>query len=88
MERKQLTAGQKYRVTKAGAYLAYEIPHYGYSECRSLKLSEGDVIEYVRNAYGGGSDDVYYDYFLSGDKKGKFWPNNWGICDASYLEPV
>jgi hypothetical protein len=88
MERKQLTVGQEYRVVKAGAYLAYEIPHYGYSECFSLKLSEGDVIKYVCNAYGGGSDDVNYDYFLCGDKNGKFGPNNWGICDTSYLEPV
>lgn len=88
MNHKDLVSGQKYRVVKSGAFLSYYIPRYGYEEGASVKLLEGDVIEYRDFAYGGGSDDVCYHFFSKGKETGKFWPNNWGVCDSTYLEPV
>jgi hypothetical protein len=92
MTHRDLAAGQKYRVVKSGAYLAYEIPKHGprytFYEGGSIKLSEGDVVEYCKTAYGGGSDDVYYTFFSKDGQTGKFWPNNWGMCDLSFLELV
>lgn len=79
----------QYRVTKPGARLRWWEPlGPNCQQSASMPLAVGDVITYDRNAYGGGSDDVNYDYFRKDDKCGAFWPNVWGICDVSFLEPV
>lgn len=81
--------GDQFRVIKPDARLMWWIP--AGPSCQqgaNLRLQAGDVITYVRNAYGGGSDDVYYDYFSKDGQCGQFWPNNWGAADASFLEPV
>lgn len=88
MTHKELVSGQKYRVVKSGAYLNWYIPREGYQEGASMKLFKGDMIEYCKHAYGGGSDDVYYHFFSKDGQTGKFWPNNLGMCDLSYLELV
>ena len=88
MTHKDLVSGQKYRVVKSGAHLSYWIPRQGYEEGGSVKLSEGDVIEYRDSAYGGGSDDVDYHRFSKDGQVGNFWPNTWGRCDLTYLELV
>lgn len=81
--------GIQYRVVKPGAHLSWWKPTGPHcAEGVSLKLEVGDVITYSQYAYGGGSDDVYYDFFTKGGACGRFWPNNWGSCDASFLEPV
>jgi hypothetical protein len=81
--------GAQFRVVKSGAYLRWWEP--AGPNCQkgaSLKLEVGDVITYDQNAYGGMSDDVNYDYFRKDTAYGQFWPNNWGACDMSFLEPV
>jgi hypothetical protein len=84
-----LVKGEQYRVVKPGASLHWWEPcGPNCQQGASLKLEVGDVITYDRNAYGGMSDDVYYDYFRKGKAYGQFWPNNWGISDKSFLEPV
>lgn len=82
-------AGAQYRVVKPDAKLFWWKPCGPHcQQGDSLALKVGDVITYERHAYGGGSDDVYYDYFRKADKCGQFWPNNWGACDMSFLELV
>ncbi len=81
--------GVRYRVVKPGAALRWWKPAGPHChEGASRPLAVGDVITYERHAYGGMSDDVYYDYFRIGNDSGQFWPNNWGTCDMSFLEPV
>jgi hypothetical protein len=84
-----LRPGAQYRVVKTGARLTWEVP-IGPSCWRGaqLTLNVGDIITYNRCAYGGGSDDVDYNYFTKDQQCGKFWPNNWGRCDTSFLELV
>lgn len=88
-EKLVLQPGAQYRIVKPGARLTWEVP-MGPScwQGAQLKLNVGDIITYDRCAYGGGSDDVYYNYFTKDNARGKFWPNNWGMCDTSFLEPV
>ena len=84
-----MTPGTQYRVTKPNAYLQWWEPcGPNCQQGAGLKLAVGDIITYERNAYGGGSDDVNYDYFSKDGKCGAFWPNNWGVCDKSWFEPV
>lgn len=81
--------GAQFRVVKPGACLHWwESCGPNCQKGASLKLEVGDVITYDQNAYGGMSDDVNYDYFRKGTAYGQFWPNNWGACDMSFLEPV
>jgi hypothetical protein len=81
--------GEQYRVVRSGAYLRWWEPcGPNCQQGASLKLEVGDVITYDRNAYGGMSDDVNYDYFRKGTACGQFWPNSWGACSMSFLEPV
>jgi hypothetical protein len=84
-----MTPGTQYRVIKPDARLQWWEPcGPNCQQGASLKLAVGDIITYERNAYGGGSDDVNYDYFSKDGKCGAFWPNNWGVCDKSFVEPV
>jgi hypothetical protein len=84
-----LVKGEQYRVVKPGARLFWWEPcGPNCQQGAGLTLEVGDVITYDRNAYGGMSDDVYYDYFRKDGKCGQFWPNNWGTADKSFLEPV
>lgn len=88
MTHRDLASGQKYKVVKSGATLSYWIPRWNYQEGASVKLLEGDIIEYRDFVYGGGSDDVCYHRFSKDGQVGQFWPNNWGMCDLSFLELV
>jgi hypothetical protein len=89
MTARELKTGEKYRVVKPGASLQWWKPcGPNCQQGASLKLAIGDVITYDCSAYGGGSDDVYYNYFKKDGQLGQFWPNNWGTCDTSFLEPV
>jgi hypothetical protein len=84
-----MTPGTQYRVIKPDARLQWWEPcGPNCQQGASLKLAVGDIITYERNAYGGGSDDVNYDYFSKDGKCGAFWPNSWGSCDKSFFEPV
>jgi len=82
-------AGDEFRVLKPNAYLMWYVPcGPNCWQGASLHLQVGDVIKYERNAYGGGSDDVNYDYFSKDGKCGAFWPNKWGSCDRTFIEVV
>lgn len=85
----RLETGAQYRVIKPGAYLRWWEPlGPNCQQGASLKLEVGDIITYDRLRHGGGSDDVDYNYFTKDKAYGAFWPNNWGMCDTSFLEPV
>lgn len=81
--------GKQYRVIKPGAALSWWEPCGPYcQESKRVTLNVDDVITYTRQTHGGGSDDVDYNYFTKDKSCGAFWPNNWGMCDMSFLEPV
>ena len=85
----KLTKHSRYRVVKPAATLRWQTPIAPYAwKGESLQLKVGDELEYLGRVHGPGSDDVDYDLFSCGDVRGHFWPNNWGLCDTTFLEEI
>lgn len=91
--RVKLTAGSRYRVIYPRAHLENILPvpgQRGAYQPEIKKLAVGDVIEYVEQKWGWGSDPGLEEVFKTSDGyKGSLHPGGiWGGVSDKVLEPA